>query len=883
MTHVQKNHRSWWTLYKKHVEKVVLKNDPDHPAKVLYWRNAVFGSILTYLTPLSLIALIPSTIMAFRNGVAIIGFADLLTFFTIVFITVIPGIKVELRKFIFIFILYCLSLLLLYYLPLPGPGLLFALSVTIFSSLIYSSAAAYYSAWINTITCFCFALLLYSGAHAPVAAAYNLGAWIAVSSNLILLSFACAKCLDLLLSGLNASLKENTLAEKKLEKANRLYYFISQINQSIVHLQDESKLFHESCQIAFSIGKFKMAWIGKFDEAHKKIELLHQQGIPTASIPLFSAYYEKNGPQDYVLRSGTQYVCNDVENDLELQSWKPFATANHIRSCIILPIKKEGVIIGSFNIYSSEINFFDEVEIALLKEATGDISFALDIFEKEKRHKLAEQLIIENENRFRTLIEKSTDVKTLSDINGNYIYGSPSVTKFLGYTKEEFLNQSAFNLFHPDDLPNFKENRTRILELAGKSFPFQYRVLHKNGSWVWCEGTLTNMLHEPGIHAFVSNFRDITERKDAESTLSLTSQNLQNALDDLQKTMDASLDIICSIDEEGKFINISKASYTILGYHPHELIGKKYIDMVWEEDLENTNQVSLEIKAGNPVTFFENRYKHKNGNIVHMLWSSYWDNDSKLIYSTGKDVTERKKSETEKEKMSNDLMQRSQDLEQFSYMVSHNLRAPVANIIGFAELMKLEDSGPELMLESMKGMSMAANKLDEFIRDLNKILDIRTIVSENKEPVYFHLLVEDILLSIDHLIIKEHVTIRTDFKSIDNILSVRSYLYSIFYNLILNSIKFHKPGISPLIEITSTLTPGGIKLIFKDNGIGIDLTVHKETLFGLYKRFHQHVEGKGMGLFMTKTQVERLGGKISISSEVNKGTEFTIEFECNPL
>jgi PAS domain S-box-containing protein len=219
---------------------------------------------------------------------------------------------------------------------------------------------------------------------------------------------------------------------------------------------------------------------------------------------------------DHILRSDSYFVYNDIANELEIDSWKPFAKLNGIKSCIILPIKKEGQIIGSFNMYSSEINFFDEEEIALLVEATSDISYALDIFEKEVRHKQAEEIIIKNENRFRSLIEKSTGVKMLSNVNGEFIYGSPSVTKVFDYSVEEFLHKSAFTFFHPDDLPDLMKNRAIILGIPGGSFSFQYRLLHKNGSWIWCEGTLTNMLHEPGINAFVSNFNDISERKQAE-------------------------------------------------------------------------------------------------------------------------------------------------------------------------------------------------------------------------------------------------------------------------------------------------------------------------------------------------------------------------------
>lgn len=149
-----------------------------------------------------------------------------------------------------------------------------------------------------------------------------------------------------------------------------------------------------------------------------------------------------------------------------------------------------------------------------------------------------------------------------------------------------------------------------------------------------------------------------------------------------------------------------------------------------------------------------------------------------------------------------------------------------------------------------------------------------------KENVVFEDLLGSIGVSIKNMIENEQVEIKSDFTEVGSMNTLKSYLYSIFYNLITNSIKYRRPGVAPIIEITSHKTANGIALTFKDNGMGIDLEKQGMQVFGLYKRFHTHAaEGKGMGLYMTKTQVETIGGKISIQSEVNKGTEFYIEFD----
>lgn len=320
---------------------------------------------------------------------------------------------------------------------------------------------------------------------------------------------------------------ERKKAERGLIKSNRLYAFISAINQSIVHIKEENELLKKACSIAMEIGNFKAAWIGLLNKGGK-LEIINFRGesITQKIAEKLSGIDVQNSPFQNTgvgkaLRNGIYAVSNDVLSDPDIPFPKEEILSTGIRANAVFPIRKSGKLVGVFSFHSDVVNFFDEAEIALLQEATDDISFALENLERIERHRKAEEIIINNENRFRSIIEKSKDIKMLSNIHGEFIYGSPSVSKLFGYSNEEFLNKSAFTFFHPDDLPHLILNRTAILEVPGGSFSFQYRLLHKNGNWIWCEGTLTNMLQEPGIHAFVSNFRDISDRKLAEQNLAL--------------------------------------------------------------------------------------------------------------------------------------------------------------------------------------------------------------------------------------------------------------------------------------------------------------------------------------------------------------------------
>ncbi|MBS4064550.1 MAG: PAS domain-containing sensor histidine kinase, partial [Chitinophagaceae bacterium] len=272
---------------------------------------------------------------------------------------------------------------------------------------------------------------------------------------------------------------------------------------------------------------------------------------------------------------------------------------------------------------------------------------------------------------------------------------------------------------------------------------------------------------------------------------------------------------------------------------------------------------------------------NKNGSIVHVsLTVSPIINEFNQVIGASKimrDISVQIASDYEKAQIMNDLIQRNKDLEQFAYIVSHNLRAPVANIIGITNFMKMPDLEPAEQASMVSSLNQSVSALDGVIKDLSLILQIRREVNEQKTTIHFSAIMNEIQLAIDNLIKLEKVTFEIDFSAIDQINSIKSYIYSIFYNLISNSIKYRRPDVHPIIKIKSSIVDNQILLVFSDNGLGIDLKKNKDTVFGLYKRFHSHTEGKGMGLFMVKTQIETLGGKIHIASEPNKGTQFKIE------
>ncbi len=224
------------------------------------------------------------------------------------------------------------------------------------------------------------------------------------------------------------------------------------------------------------------------------------------------------------------------------------------------------------------------------------------------------------------------------------------------------------------------------------------------------------------------------------------------------------------------------------------------------------------------------------------------------------------------------LTKNNNRLEQFGYVVSHNLRGPIARLLGLSSIIdkKAIDDENNLFLDKMVEVT---KDLDLIIHDLNQVLEVQKGVDQEYVLLPFDLNVDKILVRLENKIAETKAKIRYDFKAANEVKVVKPYFESILYNLLSNAIKYSKPGEIPEISIVSEEAKEYVLLKISDNGIGIDTEKNKEKLFGLYKRFHTHVEGKGLGLYMVKTQLEAMDGKIELESKPNVGSVFKVYFK----
>ena len=244
-----------------------------------------------------------------------------------------------------------------------------------------------------------------------------------------------------------------------------------------------------------------------------------------------------------------------------------------------------------------------------------------------------------------------------------------------------------------------------------------------------------------------------------------------------------------------------------------------------------------------------------------------------------KDITNRKNLEQERERLITELTQNNKDLRQFSYITSHNLRGPIANLLGLSSLIDVHKIEDETLKEILNGIKKAALMFDDTLKDLINVLNIKDQPSVPQEKIVIETTLAKAILQNKILFETIEIDLNYNFSQAPNVIFNKAYFESIIFNLLSNSIKYRSPKRSLKINATTENTTDAIVLKFTDNGLGIDINLYKERLFRLYQRFHDHAEGKGLGLFLIKSQLEALGGSIDIESELGIGTTFILKFK----
>lgn len=489
--------------------------------------------------------------------------------------------------------------------------------------------------------------------------------------------------------------------------------------------------------------------------------------------------------------------------------------------------------------------------------------------------------IIEKQNEIKKLSLIATETingAIITDIEGRVVWVNSAFERMFGYTLEEAQGKQP-HLF----LSGSETDLARVEEILKKQQAFEpYEVemvkYRKGGEKVYVRvqsQPIWNELGQP--EGFFRLETDITRQKNEELRLRLLESAIINTNDAVVITEAE------PIDRDGpKIVYVNPAFTQMTGYSEQEVIGLTPRILQGEEtSKEALEQLKDALRNWQPHETEIVNYK-KDG-------TAYWVNISVVPIADDKgwfthwiaierDVTARKKQEQEHKQLIEELSKNNADLKHFTFITSHNLRAPLSNLVAISSLIDDEMIEDESTRELIDGFKKSTHNLNDTLNDLMKILLVKETSNVEMTGVSFTEVLGKLKASLQIKLSESGARIETDFK-VKKVHFSFAYLESILLNLITNSLKYRSPDRPLVINIETGKARDGVKLTFRDNGLGMDMKLVKDRIFGLYQRFHNHKDSKGIGLYLVKSQVEALGGKISVKSQVNEGTQFTITFK----
>ncbi|AYB29545.1 PAS domain S-box protein [Chryseolinea soli] len=490
---------------------------------------------------------------------------------------------------------------------------------------------------------------------------------------------------------------------------------------------------------------------------------------------------------------------------------------------------------------------------------------SIDITEKKRQ----EQTVLRSEANLQAIFNHTNDIFTLLDEQYNIVmFNQANKTAFTEYF------QVGANII--DLLP--EEHRGVFLlslqRTAGGEF-IEYEMEYGMAPAItWYRVTMETIYTDNRLTGYCITAHDYTDIKRAAITLRESEERFRALIENSE-------DVVGMMEPAGRMIYVNPGVERVTGYSPEDFLVMN-LETIINPESKNEYQRFFDDVRHNPHKLISTsfRSRHKNGHWQWMEGTAINLLDVEGIQSivtNFRDVTGRRKSEEERSLLLSQLIERNNDLLQFSFIASHNLRGPVASMLGLINLMGMEEM-PDDTRSMLSMVRHSANRLDEVIKDLSAILEMRSHEVHAKEDVPIHEITDSICQALQTQIDESHARIAIDAKETQVFYTIRSYFYSILYNLISNAIKYRSPRRNPVIEISTFKTPTTTGVRVRDNGMGIDLDQFGDKIFMLYQRFHLEVEGKGMGLHMVKTQVNSLNGSIDIKSTPGVGTTFTIHF-----
>lgn len=520
-----------------------------------------------------------------------------------------------------------------------------------------------------------------------------------------------------------------------------------------------------------------------------------------------------------------------------------------VRYDITIPFEGKGII--NFDIL--------KIPIVVDGKAIGVYSILRDVTEITR----STTIISQQAAKLNTVMESITDAVFTLDRNWRFTYVNSELERLFATDRKALLGKEFWDLAGEKIKPTlFKQYHQAIK--TGKPAHFE-TYLETYGMWLQVKAYPS----EEGLSVFLDDVTEKVKAKQELEKLSLVASKTTNG--------------VVINDAEGRTEWVNKGFTNLTGFSFSEAVGISACTLLQGEETDKATikRISEKIKQGKSFSEEILNYKKSGEKIWLLLEMTPVLNEEGevarlIIIQT--DITFRKEAEANQLQLTRDLYTQNRDLQQFTYIVSHNLRAPVANAIGLGNLLAVIDKDTGEFDTTLDYLRTSIHKMDSVLKDLNTILSIRDKKGTiENEVVRLAPICRQVLEELQEPIEECGGEVLTNINESVQVCGNKAYLYSIFYNLLSNAIKYRSPERRLRVSIKCFgSTEKGCLISFSDNGSGFDMDSAGDKVFQLYKRFHTTSEGRGIGLYLIKSHLEAMGGHIEVTSQVMAGTKFLL-------
>lgn len=491
---------------------------------------------------------------------------------------------------------------------------------------------------------------------------------------------------------------------------------------------------------------------------------------------------------------------------------------------------------------------------------------------KEKTNELA---LIRAKERFQSTFDHTGIGMALISPEGNVLNVNRKLSAIFGYSNREIRGKHFTEFAYKEDLNLGKDLKNKLDQGEIDSYTINKRYVHKSGRLVFAKLTTALIRNYEGdpLH-YISQVEDLSE-------LELAKSELKESEIRFQEIFNATFQLCAVLDIDGTLIEANQTALDFAGLKQHEVRGKKFWKTGWWKNSSEVEQrlvKSITAAANGKTERYQTSILDYGGapNLIDFTVKPLSDEHGKVkgIIAEGRVIQDLFEAKQDLEAMIQKLTEQNEKLRNFTQIVSHNLRSHASNIQALSELLR-EDYGN---LELRENIAKASSNLLETIEHLNSIIRIQEKShEEQKTNIEVRLVVDKTMETLRTLIKQKNALVYNAVPKNLKFKSIPAYIDSILLNLISNALKYSRNEQNPQILISAAKSEHLLRISVTDNGVGMDLKKYGDRLFGMYKTFHGNRDAKGVGLFITKNQVEALGGRIKVESEINVGSKFIIE------